>query len=97
SHPREVVTIIFEPYVDPAKIYDALVTVGLARQLHVQALDKPWPTLGQLIDARHRLVVFTEHDGGAYPWYHDVFKYAWDTNWEFYAPEEMNCNPNRGS
>jgi hypothetical protein len=97
AHPTEVVTIIFEPYVDPSKILAGLVAVGLDTQLHVQDPAAEWPTLRQLIVADHRLVVFTEHGGGAYPWYHDVWKYAWDTNWEFYAPAEMNCNRNRGS
>jgi hypothetical protein len=96
EHPREVVTIIFEPYVNPQWIHDALVDVGLDHELHVQTPGQPWPTLGQLIAAHHRLVVFTEHDGGAYPWFHDVWQYAWDTNWEFYAPADMTCAPNRG-
>ncbi len=97
QNPDEVVTIIFEPYVDAVQIRDALVTVGLDRQLHVQDPSQPFPTLRQLITAQHRLVVFTEHGGGAFPWFHDVWQYAWDTNWEFYAPEEMNCNANRGN
>jgi hypothetical protein len=96
-NPDEVVTIIFEPYVDPAQIRDALVAVGLDTQLHVQDPAQPWPTLRQLIERHQRLVVFTEHDGGAFPWFHDVWQFAWDTNWEFYRPEDMNCNPNRGS
>jgi hypothetical protein len=97
AHPNEVVTIIFEPYVSADRILAALTEVGLDRELHVQDPAQPWPTLRQLIRAKHRLVVFTEHGGGAYPWYHDVWQYAWDTNWEFYAPAEMNCNRNRGA
>ena len=96
-HPDEVVTIIFEPYVDPTWIRDALVQVGLDRELHVQDPTQPWPTLRQLIQRHHRLVVFTEHQGGAFPWFHDVWQFAWDTNWEFYAPEEMHCGRNRGA
>ena len=96
DHPRDVVTIIFEPYVAPAQIRDALIAVGLDTRLHTQAAGAPWPTLGELIAADHRLVVFTERDGGAYDWFHDVWQHAWDTNWEFYTPEEMNCRINRG-
>jgi hypothetical protein len=95
-HPDVVITIFFEPYEDPALVKQALVTSGLYGELHTQALGQPWPTLRQLIQAHHRLVVFTEHDGGAFPWYHDVWAYAWETNWEFYAPAEMTCAPNRG-
>jgi hypothetical protein len=95
-HPDVVVTIFFEPYVDPARIQQALVSAHLDGELHTQALGQPWPTLRQMIQAHHRLVVFTEHDGGAFPWYHDVWAYAWETNWEFYAPAEMTFAPNRG-
>jgi hypothetical protein len=96
AHPHEVVTIIFEPYVEPALIRDALAAVGLDALLHTQPADAAWPTLRELIDAGDRLVVFTEHRGGAFPWFHDVWAYAWDTHWEFYAPEEMHCGRNRG-
>jgi hypothetical protein len=97
DHPDEVVTIIFEPYVPAAQIQDALTSVGLDSLLHTQVAGQPWPTLGELIAADHRLVVFTEHGGGAFPWYHDVWQHAWDTHWEFYAPEEMHCGRNRGA
>jgi hypothetical protein len=97
AHPDDVVTIIFEPYVDPTWIRDALVATGLDTLVHTQDPADAWPTLGELIAADHRLVVFTEHGGGAFPWYHDVWAHAWDTNWEFYTPEEMTCARNRGA
>lgn len=98
QHRGEVVTIIFESYVTAAMIADGFEASGLARYVHAQAPGTPWPTLRELIDADHRVVVFTDDDGGgAYPWYHDVWAHAWETPFAASTTDDFTCEMNRGS
>jgi hypothetical protein len=93
----EVVTIIFESYITAAEMETAFQESGLDRYVRVQPVGTAWPTLRELIDANQRLVVFTDVEGGARPWYHDVWAFAWETHYSFKTPEELSCAPNRGN
>lgn len=95
-HPYEVVTIIFESYVSAPRAEEAFAAAGLLDLVHSQPLGAPWPTLEEMIAADRRLVVFTDREGGAFPWYHDVWAYAFETHFSFSTPESMSCDPNRG-
>jgi len=95
-NPREVLIVIIEDHVPPGDIADAFEEAGLGEYLHAQALEKPWPTLGQMIDSGRRLVVMAENDTGGVPWYHKVFTFAQETPYSFKTIEEFNCEPNRG-
>ena len=79
ANPRDVLVVVFEPYVTPAVIRDALRRTGLLEDAPELDRDAPLPTLGDLVDAGTRLVVFTEEDGGAYPWYLPAFSFIQDT------------------
>jgi hypothetical protein len=97
QNPYEIVSIIFESYVsaaDTAAVFDA---AGLLPHVHAQGVADPWPTLRELIAADQRLVVFTDHEGGAYPWYHDVWAYAFETHYSFATPADLDCSTNRGN
>lgn len=97
-HPREVVTIIFEAYIDAEDTERAFADSGLLSYVHVQDPNAPWPTLGEMIDAGERLVVFTDRraDSELYPWYLYVWDYAFETPFSFARPEDLSCAPNRG-
>jgi hypothetical protein len=95
-HPYEVVSIIFESYVSAADTQAAFAAAGLLDLVHAQAVGDPWPTLAEMIAADRRLVVFTDNQGGTYPWYHHVWAYAFETHYSWANPQAMNCNPNRG-
>lgn len=95
-HRGEVVVIIFESYVDAPAMADAFAASGLDRYAHAHAAGTPWPTLRELIDADQRLLVFTDRDGGTYPWYMDVWAYAWETPYAAKTTDEFVCDPNRG-
>jgi hypothetical protein len=97
THPREVVTVIFESYVTAADTEAAFIESGLLAYAHVQDPAAPWPTLQQMIDSGHRLVVLTDHEGHTLPWYMDVWDHAFETHYHFESPEELSCDPNRGS
>ncbi|MBI2571314.1 MAG: hypothetical protein HYV63_30275 [Candidatus Schekmanbacteria bacterium] len=97
ANPQEVVTIIFESYVSAAEVEAAFAESELLRYAHEQDVGDPWPALGEMIADGHRLVVFTDKEGGVYPWYHDVWQYAWETDYANKAPSDFSCDVNRGS
>lgn len=97
-HPGEVVTIIFESYLDPDATAAAFAEAGLAARAHHQPRDAPWPTLGALLAAGTPLVVFTDDRAApaAYPWLHYVWDHAFETDFSNETPAELDCAPNRG-
>jgi hypothetical protein len=97
ANPDEVVAIIFESYVtaehtkvsfDVAGVTDMLIDLDSAAAI---------PTMAETIDAGKRLLVFTDNEGGGFPGYLDVWKWAWDNDWDNKAPADLNCDVNRGS
>lgn len=96
ANPREVLTIIFESYVAGSEVIAQFSAAGLTPYLHTQQPGQPWPTLQQLIASGRRLVVLTDRDGGAAPWYHDVWALAWETHWSNKQPGDFSCTRNRG-
>lgn len=97
ANPREVVTIIFESYITAAETQAAFASAGLEPRLHAQPRTAAWPTLAELIALDHRVVVFTDSGGGAYPWYHAVWSYAFETPYAYKTAADMRCVLNRGS
>ncbi|MBI2061146.1 MAG: hypothetical protein HYT87_15510 [Nitrospirae bacterium] len=95
-HPSEILSIIFESNVGAAEIEASFVESGLLGYVHAQTPGAPWPTLEAMIRSGDRLVVFTDFDGGALPWYHDVWEYAWETHYHFESAGEFTCKINRG-
>jgi len=98
-NPREVVTIIFESYIDAAETESAFSQSGLLDHAHAQDPNEPWPTLGEFIESGRRLVVLTDRraDPAIYPWYHYVWDYAFETPFSFERPADFSCQPNRGN
>ncbi|NOY92545.1 MAG: hypothetical protein GXP55_15235, partial [Deltaproteobacteria bacterium] len=96
-HPAEVVSIIFETYISPEDTRAAFVESGLDAYLHVQAPDAPWPTLGEMIASGERLVVFTDRDGDAWPGYHDIWAWAFETPFAAETPADLRCELGRGA
>ena len=76
---REVVILFVEPYVPIEETERAMEATGLLEQAAELSLDEPLPTLGALIRANTRLIVLSEEDGGARPWYLPGFEFAQDT------------------
>ena len=95
AHRGEVVTIIFESYVDGAAIETAFAEADLVRYVHTQPVGEPWPTLGAMIEADRRLVVLTDRPGGP-AWNMDCFAHAWETHFTARTAGDFSCAPNRG-
>lgn len=96
KHPREVVTIILESHVDSASTQRAFEESGLLGYAHAQVPNQAWPTLREMVGTGRRLVVFSDHGGGAYPWYHDQFAWMFENTYEAWRDSDFKCAVNRG-
>ena len=96
NNPDDVLMIVIEDYVKPADVVHAFEKSGLADYAYDGPLD-PLPTLQEVIDTGKPVVVMAENKAGKAPWYHQAYDYFQETPFDFKTPQEMNCDPNRGS
>jgi hypothetical protein len=94
---REVVVLFVEPYVPVDTLEQALDRAGLLGKVAALRRDEALPTLATLIRAGTRVVVFTEKDGGARPWYLPGFSFVQDTPLGARNGAQLVCRRNRGS
>ncbi|MBN4077326.1 hypothetical protein JYT19_00275 [Sulfobacillus acidophilus] len=98
SNPREIITIVFENYIDDEDMAKAFDESGLMVYAHSQNKSDPWPILGQMIDNNKRLVVFTsKKTSNNYFWYLDENDFMWSTDWDNQKPQDFSCNAKFGS
>jgi hypothetical protein len=97
KHPREVVILFVEPYLPVQEIQASMERSGLLGQAARLHRDEPLPTLGELIDADTRLVVFAEEDGGSRDWYLPGFSFVQDTPLTAHGADESSCEFARGT
>jgi hypothetical protein len=97
KHPDQVLVVIVEDYVPPSTIKQAFSSAGLMRYAATLKLHAPLPTLGELIDSGHRLVVFAEEEGGSPPWYMPAFSFIQDTPLGANHPGQLSCARYRGN
>lgn len=96
-NPGEVVTIVLESYATEAQIEAAFTESGLSAYLHAQPPGAAWPTLGEMIAAGGRVVVFTADSARTLPWHHYSYDYAWENPYAAETPAELSCAEDRGS
>lgn len=98
ANPTDIVTIIFECYIDANMMEQSFTDAGLIPYLHTQTLGNPWPTLQNMIDAGGRLVVLSDEDdaGPGQEWYHYVWDFAVETGFSNSSPSDFSCEFNRG-
>lgn len=98
ENPGEVAVVFIEPYVPPDAIEREFEEAGLLDRLAVLDRGAPLPTLGELVAADERLVVFTEKDAAdsGLPWYHDGFSFIQDTPLGETEVENLSCDRERG-
>ena len=98
ENPNEVVSIVFENYITHAETASAFEDSGLIDYVYAYEPGEPWPTLGALIDAGTRLLVFQEKlpEEAEYPWLMRFYDHAWDTPFSAAAPEDLSCEVGRG-
>jgi hypothetical protein len=105
THPGEVVVVVNQDYVTPADFVKAVGDAGLARYALTPPEGDDWPTLREMIEADHRLVLLAENHAGAAPWYQPAYtRLTEETPYTFPRPSLLttkadlpaSCEPNRG-
>ncbi len=98
ANPGEVVTLIFEDYVEPSDMAAAIEASGVGDHVYEGSTDE-WPTLGEMAGDDQRVLVMAENrtDGGP-PWYHQAYDLMQETGFDYSSPAKMgrDCEPNRG-
>ncbi|MET8679334.1 PI-PLC domain-containing protein [Streptomyces sp. NPDC004647] len=98
AHPTEIVTLIVQDGISGADTARAFREADLEHLLYTPDNDpaRPWPTLGEMVAADRRLVVFAEQADGPAAWYRNFYRYGMETPYAFGSPREMTCAPHRG-
>lgn len=99
AHPREVVTFFIQDELEPAETAQIFENAGLIDMLYTPENGKKFPTLAEMIDSGHRLVVLAENKGGGstYPWLLQGFDWVQDTPYDAMKPADFSCDLLRGS
>lgn len=105
ANPDEVLLIINQDDVPPAAFVAEVRKAGLEPFAYDGPVTGRWPTLREMIDSGKRLVIFSEHQGGAAPWYRVGYDAALqETPFAFAKVAELtdpkrwpaSCVPHRG-
>jgi hypothetical protein len=98
AHPREVITLFIQDELSPAVTARVFKEAGLLSMVHTPNGSRSWPTLGEMIDSGHRLVVLAENRGGGttYPWLLQGFDEVQDTPYDAKKVSDFSCDRLRG-
>ena len=95
ANPGEVVILVLEDYLQ-ASVTDSLFkATGLFEYVYTGSVGT-WPTLGELVAANQRVIVFIESGQGDVPWLHGTAGVIQETPYSFRKPDDFSCRPNRG-
>ena len=95
-HRDQVLVFIIEPYATPARIERLFRDAGLLDEVVTLDRTAPLPTLGDLVRADRRLIVFSEGEAGAPPWYMPAWSFIQDTPLGAEKASEFSCRRSRG-
>ena len=97
EHSDDVVTLLIENYVEADHLRATLNSSIPEDWWFVHEYNTTWPTLGDMIRADTRLVIFWEQGANeSHPWFHDFLEHSWTTNYAEDSTEDMNCEVLRG-
>ncbi|MDO8185223.1 hypothetical protein Q5424_01685 [Conexibacter sp. JD483] len=96
THRDQVLLFIVEPYAPPAQIARLFRDAGLLDEVVTLDRTAPLPTLGDLVRTDRRLIVFSEGESGAPPWYMPAWSFIQDTPLGAEKPSEFSCRRSRG-
>jgi hypothetical protein len=97
ANPRTLLVLVMEDYVPEARMVGAMRAAGLAQLAAILPRQGAQPTLGKLLGAGKRLVVFSEKGGGTPAWYMPAFDYIQDTPLGAHRPDQLSCERFRGA
>jgi hypothetical protein len=99
QHPRQVITFILQDEVSPETTAQVFRDAGLLPFVYTPTADGVWPTLEQMIDSGHRVVVMAENQSGGtrYPWLLAAFHELQETPFNAVQVADLSCRANRGN
>ena len=97
-NPNEIITLVIEDHTASADTIDAVSRSGLGAYALTppEAAQGPWPTLRQMIERQHRVVILSENHDVPGGWLRNFFRYASDTPFDVRDPQTLACRLNRG-
>lgn len=99
-NPGAVLVISVEDQVTPEQAASAFARSGLLEYVWKGPV-RPVPTLGEMVKANERVLVFGEEETAGVPWYHDQFTYVRDTPYDLPSAEALlsprGCTLSRGT
>jgi len=97
QNPHEVLAFLMEPSgVNAAEIQGAFDAAEISKYCRPQAVDAPWPTLGELVAKNQRVIVLTDQKTGGVPWLLPMWMMMWDNDWSNWRVDDFDCACNRG-
>lgn len=97
AHPTEVLLLIIQDEISTEDTFEAFEASGLDELVHTHEPGTPFPTLGELVDADERVIVYAENEGTPDSWYQNAWDTAFvDTPYSFGVRSDFNCDVNRG-
>jgi hypothetical protein len=95
ANPGEVLILILEDYVTLAEIDSLFKETGLFEYVYTGSV-RTWSTLGEIVAANQRLIVFIESGNTGIAWMHATTGTIQETPYTFHRPADFSCRPNRG-
>lgn len=95
-NPNEVVIVFAGDYVTTDDTRAVFEQVGLLDRLWEHDPEKPFPTLGELIEAERNILYFAEHSGAPPGWNNRGYGLWQDTPFTFASSKDFDCDHNRG-
>lgn len=96
ANPHEILIFFFEDYVPASDMQAQFKAAKLEDMTLEHKHGSPWPTLREMIESNHRVVVFAESEGPPPAWYMHGWDEFSDTPYSFETVDDLNCDLNRG-
>ena len=94
---REVLLLLVQDEITLGDLTTAFEASGLLDRVHTHRPGDPFPTLGELIEADERVLVYGENQGSPGEWFQNAYEATFaETPFTFAVQSEFNCEPNRG-
>ncbi|MEM7094946.1 MAG: hypothetical protein AAF567_18235 [Actinomycetota bacterium] len=97
SHPREVLMLVVQDEISVEDTFEAFEASGILDRVHRHEPGTAWPTLGELIAAGERVIVYAENEGSPDSWYQNAWESGFtETPFNFALESDFSCDANRG-
>jgi hypothetical protein len=98
ENPNEVVVIVVEDHVASGDLQEAVHRSRLDRRAYEYRSGEPLPTLREMIESRHNVLLMAEVSSGTEQWYPAGYEQLMqDTSYSVPSVEDFTCGINRGA